>query len=274
MFSAFAGSLATLQDYAVSLPPCPLTGGLPTPAPVWLNPLHLDSEPFLSLLHRLDKAAYGPLGLDMPRWAMFDCGELPGVVTGFAAPAAQLSPLARHLLAVAPDYTGLVPLSMAILIPHPHPGGWFCYSLCSVNDIAPGAGPGQLRLLTLATALLRLQTQNFWGITQWRSPTMRVFQRLGPLQLVCAYTPAHSEWKTVSFCKALDPQSLHRLLAGQQPPTPTPEFWLDCDDVQALMALQQRLEQGESLLVCGPPKLEGDRTLYPIAPKSPRPEAP
>ena len=266
MLSLFQRSLALLTDFAVCLPALRLKepdGNFAHP-PQRYNPTELISEPFLRLLEALDRVSYGPIGLEMPRWAMYDCGELPGMVAGYGCPAKATPQNVKKLLGVDEHYEGLVPLSMAIVIPQPVTGGWLCYSLCSINEIAPGSAPARLRLLTLVTLLARLEMVELWSIQQWRSSNLEYFVRLGPLRLMSAYTPAHTHWRTLTCRVLVGRQSPEALLMNPRPAWGIPTLMLDCDDTSALMQLQGRVERGEPVWVLGGPEVVGDRTLFPI----------
>ncbi|MDH4224453.1 MAG: hypothetical protein OEW12_02265 [Deltaproteobacteria bacterium] len=270
----FSRSLSRLTDFVVAVPGIHIRRdeGLFPAESHQVNPLLLASEPFLTLLHRLDEVSYGPTGLDMPRWALFDCGELPGVVTGYGMEASHTGASLRRLLNVPPGYQGLVPLSMAILIPHltrtVPPDSWFAYSLCSANEVAPGAGPAQLKALTLAATLSRLGIRRLWAIHQWRSPNMEIFSRLGPLRLTSGFTPAHSDWKTAIFWVDTPPESLEALLGADAAQGGRlwgePGGWLDADEDAGLIFLQGLVEAGHPCWVAGPPQTLGDRVRVPI----------
>ena len=56
-------------------------------------------------------------------------------------------------LQVPPQYEGPVPLSMYVAIPMIEPGSWHTYTLCSLNEVAPGSGPAGLTVLTEAAGV-------------------------------------------------------------------------------------------------------------------------
>src|SRR5688500_5556908 len=49
------------------------------------DPRAVASAPLLDRIADLDEACFGPRGMTMPRWALYDCGELPGAVVGLAS---------------------------------------------------------------------------------------------------------------------------------------------------------------------------------------------
>ena len=84
---------------------------------------------------------------------------------------------------------------------------------------------------------------------------MAVYTDLGPIELVTAYTPAHSLPRTLSFRIDIDEQHLTSLLASPRvhPLAPPPNMVLDLDDVDSLLALQRDIEEGCSVRVVGHP---------------------
>ena len=145
--------------------------GVPVPPENIIDPLKLESEVFLRLLHRLDGLTFGPEGMPMPRWVFFDCSEMPGAIYGLARPAATLWPKARELFKVPHDYDGLVPVSMYVAIPMHRPGIWFGHNLSSLAPVFERAGVTDTDLrglgsLTKGLALKCFGVQEFWGATQ------------------------------------------------------------------------------------------------------------
>src|SRR5262245_11998489 len=49
-----------------------------------VDPTRTRGAPLLDAVHRLDALVFGPRGLATPRWALYDCAELPGVVAGLS----------------------------------------------------------------------------------------------------------------------------------------------------------------------------------------------
>jgi hypothetical protein len=96
---------------------------------------------FIQLVKHVDELAFGPVGLSMPAWVFYDCAVMPGAVFGFARRARHLESWARRALAVPNNYDGLVPVSIFICIPTVARTAALVYTLCSVNQIAPGAAP-------------------------------------------------------------------------------------------------------------------------------------
>lgn len=229
-----------------------------------LDPTRVHSGPFLDLLQRLDALTFGPLGMSMPRWALYDCGELPGFVLGMGAEAADLNPRARRAMQVPKGYEGLVPLSMYITIPMLGQGCWLGHSICSLNEVSPGATRPGLRLLSMALGLRALGAQRVWGSTLWSSPKLEVLSRFAPLRLQAALLPAHSEPASCVFTFEVEPTRFERALSLVRVPAPRVQRSLDIHDMQQLRALQEDLQRGEAWSLVGAPVVQGARVMAPL----------
>ena len=246
--------------------------GVPVPPENIIDPLRLESEVFLRLLHRLDGLTFGPEGMPMPRWVFFDCSELPGAIYGLARPAATLWPKARELFKVPHDYEGLVPVSMYVAIPMYRPGVWFGHNLSSLAPVFERAGVTDTDLrglgsLTKGLALQCFGVQEFWGATQWLSKALYIHVKFGALDLQTAYTPAHSEHETLTYGFRVTEQSLRASMGdpGIRLERPQPTFWLEGHDVAGMQALQDRIESGERFVIPDAPRATSDGgVLVPI----------
>jgi hypothetical protein len=240
--------------------------GLPIPEANVINPLRLDSEPFLVLLETMDGLTFGPEGMPMPRWVFYNCSELPGGVMGFAKPAHALSERQRRIMNVREGYSGLVPLSMYIAIPMQAENDWFGHNLASMNGVFPEAGLKGLGSMTKAYGLAVYRTARQWGATQWNSRALNIHTKFGPLDLITAYTPAHSEPMTLTYRIDITETGLRYACGdrGAEVVRPAPSLWLDADDVDGACALQDEIEAGTRFQIVDRPKTDGDRILHPI----------
>ncbi|MEY3013454.1 MAG: hypothetical protein RIT45_2189 [Pseudomonadota bacterium] len=237
---------------------------------------------FLQLLRRLDALTFGPFGMTMPSWVFYDCAVMPGAFFGLGMRREQLEPWALEALEVPDDYDGLVPISQCIAIPKLAafaPGApasvdvaddlaqtWLLYSLESVNQVSPGFAPAGTLKLTLALALEVFPVSRLFGVTQWRSPKLDTYVDLGPIELVTAWTPAHSLPRTLTFRLERDEIRTDVLLAGAgtHPLAPPPDTLLDPDDPAALRDLQARIEAGARVRVVGRPWQTGSQIRVPL----------
>ncbi len=218
----------------------------------------------LAMLRHVDRLTYGPYGMQMPSWVFYDCAVMPGAVFGLGMRASQLEPWAIEALRVPDGYEGLVPVSQFIAIPMAEgfeghqdmlSRCWLMYSVGTINQVSPGFAPTGVFRLSLALGLRVFPVQRVYGTTQWRSPKLAVYTDLGPIELVTAYTPAHSLPRTLSFRVDIDEQHLTSLLASPRvhPLAPPPNMVLDLDDVESLLALQRDIEDGWTVRVVGHP---------------------
>jgi hypothetical protein len=234
----------------------------------WLDPLRTASAPFLDLLGRLDRATFGPEGMPMPRWVFFDGAELPGGIVGLGKRAESLSTSMREILGVQDGYAGVVPLSMFIAIPTYEQGQWMGHNLAAITAAVHDESLRGLGSVTKAVALRAFRTSRQLGATQWDSRAINVHIKLGPLDLLTAWTPAHSTPATLTYCATVTDETLLHL-AGDPSVTldfPEPDQWVFSDDEPAMRALQRRIESGERFVLAGrTERLKDGRQRVPVA---------
>ena len=222
-----------------------------------LDPQRRENEPFLHLLQSLDRLAFGPLGMAMPPWVFYDCGVMPGTVFGFCGPASDLEPWVRRALGVDPAYDGPVPLSIFIAIPMLQAGAWFTHTFCTLNRVCPGAAPAGLAQLTFALGVRVQKIHELYGTDQWRSDRIAALVGFGPLEVVTAYTPAHSMVRTLPWRLRLRRLRVEAALLQ----------FLDVDDDAALIRVQREIEAGVQYVVAGPPVVRGSTYQLPVTRK-------
>ncbi|MFO0747978.1 MAG: hypothetical protein U1F43_20305 [Myxococcota bacterium] len=238
--------------------------GIPIGEANLIDPQRVAHGRFLHLVQVLDEMTYGPVGLKMPSWVFYDCAVVPGALFGFARRAAELEPWVRQSLRVPADYDGLVPVSIVAAIPMAHRKAELVYTLCSVNQVAPGAAPEGLWRLTLAAGAAALGIDSMVATAQWRSAQLGLYAGFGPLALQTAWTPAHDIPETATFTVASDAAARQRLLRGELPLPERATRWLDADDRDAMRALQSEIEGGTPVWVVGPPEIRGAATRIPL----------
>ena len=253
--------------------------GIQIPEANIIDPQARENADFLGLLRHLDSLCFGPNGMSMPSWVFYDCAVMPGGSFGFAIRAQHLEPWCLEAMKVPAGYEGLVPVSQLIAIPMlagfvdaEQPHTWLVYSLESINQVSPGFAPAGLLKLTLALGLQLFPIQTLYGTTQWRSHKLATYVDLGPVELVTAYTPAHSLPRTFSFRIDLQNVHLETLLAGPNlhPLADPPNGWIDPDDADALIALQLEIEAGVRVHLVGRPQHYGARIRIPIYRSGPK----
>lgn len=224
------------------------------------DPLRLASAPFLDRLCALDAAAFGPEGMPMPRWVFLDGGELTGGVVGLAGQAQELPQSWRKALSVPPGYGGPVPVSMYIAIPSAEPGTWIGHNLSSVAARVADSRLRGLGSLTKALALRVFGAEAQVGAAQWDSLALRVHARLGALEVVSAWTPAHDKPWSVTYRAPIDERALLYLARDARGAVdyPAPTLWLRSDDHASMRELQARIEGGEHFRFAGRPERAQD----------------
>ena len=232
------------------------------------DPLKSASGPFLELLRHLDGATFGPEGMPMPRWVFFDGAELPGGIVGFGANEADLLPSTREAMKVKSGSGQFVPLAMFIAIPTHEQGIWMAHNLASMAPQLPEEGLAGLGGLTKAVGLKTYRARRQIGATQWNSSALSIHTRLGPLELLSAWTPAHSEAWTLTYGVTLSDAVLKNLArdADGEVERPAVWKWIDSEDHVSQRELQARIEAGERLCIANKPEsLGADHLRVPVA---------
>lgn len=241
--------------------------GLTIPDENIIDPTKMASERFLLLLQTLDRLTFGPEGMPMPRWVFYDCAEVPGAIFGFAQKAEKLPDAVREAIGLEPGETGLVPFSMYVAIPIHPPDTWFGHNLASLNPTFPSMNLKGLASITKALALRVFRCQVQIGATQWDSDALHIHTRFGPLDLLTAWTPAHSEAETLTYRLQVTEDNL-RYACGDPDATleyPEADFEVTADDRAAMQDLQARIEAGEKYVVVGPPRRHQQGRRIPVA---------
>lgn len=248
--------------------------GLNVPPENVIDPTRVKAMEFLDRLVVLDRLTFGPKGMPMPKWLFYGSAEVPGAIFGFARRAETFEPDTARRLELAADSTGLMPLSMYVAIPVRPPDAWFGHNLASLNRVAPELGLRGLASITKAVALAAFRCRDQFGAVQWNSPGLYVHTRFAALQLITAWTPAHSEPATLTYRVGITDEALRCGLGdpAARCPRREPDLEIDADDHEAMKALQTRIEAGGELVVTGPPRRDDDGSIrVPVAEARPRP---
>lgn len=164
----------------------------------YIDPLRVESGAFADLIEAMDGVVYRERGLSMPRWAYYDCVELPGLLAGFASPARTLTRALQRALGVEATPERLVPVSFYAAVPMLGARRWLGHSLTVLGDQDP-ATQDLWRARTLALAVGLLPADEITGIAQWAAASLSLQAKLGPLELLSTWTPAHSDPTTCVF---------------------------------------------------------------------------
>lgn len=207
------------------------------------NPLLLKDRGFIESLIKLDQLSFGPGGMGMPRWVLFDCALIPGAVVGFGINSSKLGQKDRDQFGVGENE--FVPVSMYIAIPCADQISWFGHNLSSLNKILDYPLPG-LGLLTKYYALGVMQIKKLYGATQWDSPALGLHLKLAPMQLQASYVPIHTHENTLCY-ESYDFYSQDEVFQTSVHKTGE-EFEVSID---AIKKLQQEIEAGKKVKLLG-----------------------
>jgi hypothetical protein len=209
------------------------------------DPHLLASEPFVALAHRLAEAVHATRGL--PKWAIYHCLQVPGVVVGLALPAAAAPLDVRTTLDVPHGYDGLVPVSMVAAVPTVEAGTWHVYGLGALN------GPAGR---TLELAVTALGIRQVVGSVTWESPDLAAHLTLGPLEIITAWTPAHTDPATLTYRVEIGRTRPSSVNAERASATRR----ITCGHEAELRDLQAALESGARYQLVGAPFARQGRT--------------
>ncbi len=206
----------------------------------------LSSRDVVDGLHHLDAVTFGDQGMLMPRWVLFDCGEFPGIVFGFGCIANRLPDYAREAYRVHDRADAFVPLSMWVAIRCAEEGAWFGHNLSSANLILRGGDALKgLAILTKILGIVVTRSARQYGATQWTSKSLGLHLRLGNMELLSAFTPAHTHPETFAYLIEVEEERLlSSLMADWEAPDRAGERLMAADDSDAIRALHDEIEAG------------------------------
>lgn len=215
--------------------------------PLYRNPLAMDEVGFADQILRLEGQAFSASNMPMPRWVFYDCAVMPGFVAGFAIHRSKATKEMLAILQPATDYEWL-PISLFISIPAMAPKEWVAHNLCSINPLVPKEQSIYgLGFLTKAFALWYANVDMLCGITQWKSPAMRLHTHYGDFEVLTAFTPVHSYAHTLTYRMQTDAKEWKRFFSHEQDPDffnkyEEAGFTVKPDDEQSLKSFQSKLE--------------------------------
>jgi hypothetical protein len=234
---------------------------------LYKNPLEMDQVKFADRILNLETKAFGPSGMEMPRWVFYDCAIVPGFVAGFAARTSSLDKKTRLALGVESDAAVAeeewTPLSLFIIIPTmSDKGEWVAHNLCSVNSILPkelqyyGIG-----FLSKAFGLWYANVQKVCGMTQWTSPSVRLHAHYGDFEVLTAFTPVHSYSHTLTYRVEVDSKRWDKFFSKEgiqhfDQKYVKAGFEVAPKDEASLIRFQRKLEAGD-----GPFYINGAETV-------------
>lgn len=229
-------------------------------SPVYKNPLLMSNLSFADQILRLESRAFSASNMAMPRWVFYDCAVVPGFVAGFALPREAVS---KEILEVAQpeDSDEWIPISLFIIIPTMGEGEWVAHNLCSMNSLLSKKDRLYgLGFLTKAFGLWYANVEICCGMTQWKSPAVRLHTHYGDFEVLTAYTPVHSYAKTLTYRLKSDPEEWARFFSGEVSDDflknfEWADFEVDPNQESSLISFQQRIERGEGPFYLDPAEI-------------------
>ena len=219
--------------------------------PILLDPLKMDHVHFANHILNMESRAFQTSKMAMSRWVFYDCAIMPGFVAGFVH---RTSTLPRCIQKALGDQLEVewTPISLFIVIPAMARREWIAHNLCSVNILLEKEERYYgLGFLTKAFGLWYTNISVCCGITQWTSPAMKLHAHYGEMEVLTAYTPAHSYPQTLTYRLNVNTHYWGRFFTGQ----PSDEFEknyqrqvgfvVEPQLKSSLIELQRRIERGE-----------------------------
>ncbi|MBK6530246.1 MAG: hypothetical protein IPF99_11760 [Deltaproteobacteria bacterium] len=222
--------------------------GIKIPKTLRIDPTVLASQRFLTWIERLDAQTFGPQAMAMERWVFYDCAEWPSALFGLAVRPRDVSPTLRERFEVAPQEKVWVPLSLHVAIPTVAPGEFFEHN---VGSLGKEAGLKGLGTFTKALGCRVLRAKTLVGAAQWNGRALTMHRRFGPLELLTAFTPAHSYPRTLTYRHGTDAALLGRVLEDGEAPSVESTQLVKVDE-RGLIGLQRRIERGARCTLAGP----------------------
>lgn len=226
-----------------------------------IDPNVLSNSDFTELQMKVDARM---LGQDMstPRWAFYDCGILPGLISGFVMKKDKLPKELQEVYGKN-HHQEWVPLSLFIVIPAIGVGEWVAHNLCSLNNLLPANKRLKgLGFLSKAYGLWYANINHLYGVTQWDSYALKLHANFGDFQLITTYNLSHNFAHSVTYKCRVDPLAWIHFFERKGSNQAfdlryqKTDLLLYPEKESSLKDMQNRLERGE-----GPFFLSGDEVL-------------
>ncbi|MCC7389825.1 MAG: hypothetical protein IT431_13775 [Phycisphaerales bacterium] len=119
----------------------------------------------------------GPEEIAIPRWAVYDCAEMPGAIIGVLREPIE-----------SPCDQPLDPVGLVLATPHAEPGDWHLYGLTVRR---PGGPVDEVRASVVGAALMLLGARRVTLTVPWTSPLLGLLTRVGRVEVLAARTLLH-----------------------------------------------------------------------------------
>ena len=220
---------------------------------------------FFNLLQRLDTLSFGPVGMPMEKWVFFDCGEMPGGIFGLGISGDKLTDEILNKYQLDKNYKGLVPISMYIAIPMANRSSWFGHNLCSANSFLDDSYAfSGLALLTKAFGVKVFNIRDCYGATQWESGALNIHTQLADMEVISAYTPAHSFSETMTYKSTYTDELLLNALSDKKREAGEYDLLVNVKDRSFIEKLQEQIISGERFAITGRPIYKGQEVFLPL----------
>jgi hypothetical protein len=232
-------------------------------------PIHLlDDEnqiPFYEAYLLSNSLSFASPDLKMPHWVMIDCALMQSAIVGFTRTVEDLPPALLKYYEDDPriDLSKLsrIPVSGQIASPATTQGSFVGISLFSLGQML-----GDDTRLGLYTKALALETyrarQNgtFYGIAQYDNPALKIHGRFSSkMEIEQATVPLHPRKDMTLIYKMtidFDPYTV------EQPPSDIePTFWLNANDKEMKLSIQEGLRQGRRYQIAPPFAVKRDGAI-------------
>lgn len=213
------------------------------------DPLSMKEENFARTILEIEGRAFQQSGMPMPGWVFFDCGLIPGIVSGFCYKTDKLPETIKTVLGSNFLNTVWTPLSLFIAIPCGNQKEWVAHNLSSINALLPKEERFYgLGFLSKAFGLWYANIDQLCGMTQWQSPALKLHVNYGDFSLLTAYTPVHSHPQTLTYRCKLDFQAWERFFTKEKDASFDERFnqiekaYVNPKDRESLIWLQKEIE--------------------------------
>jgi hypothetical protein len=119
----------------------------------------------------------GPEEIAIPRWAVYDCAEMPGAIIGVLREPIE-----------SPCDQPLDPVGLVLATPHAEPGDWHLYGLTVRRPDRP---VDEVRASVVGAALMLLGARRVTLTAPWTSPLLGLLTRVGKVEVLAARTLLH-----------------------------------------------------------------------------------
>lgn len=235
---------------------------------IYKDPLTMSEVGFADAILNLEGKAFQQSDMRMPRWVFYDCAVVPGFVCGFAQHRDSIAPEVLAALGETYDQEWL-PISLFIIIPTVRKGEWVAHNLCTVNSLVSRKEKYYaLGFLTKAFGLWYANVEVLCGMTQWKSPAIRLHSTYGPFEILTAYTPVHSYARTLTYRTRLDSRYWESFFTKRyefvRNDYQDPVASVDPGQDKSLKDFQRRIEEGQGPFYFNPEEVRVQDLNHPI----------